>query len=118
VDQVRWQQIERLYHAALACPRNGAERSAGLSQDGRLLYLLHEHDGFRCLYARRLDPVNGHPMGEPFLVHHFHDASRRWGSTGFGNATVTDVPGGAARGQQQHLDDHYRIEMSSSTQEI
>jgi eukaryotic-like serine/threonine-protein kinase len=69
----------------------GAERSAGLSPDGGLLYLLLERDGFRCLYARRLDPVNGHPMGEPFLVHHFHDASRRWGSTGFGNATVTGM---------------------------
>jgi hypothetical protein len=39
--------------------------------------------------APRLDSVNGHPMGEPFLVHHFHAASRRWGSTGFGNATAT-----------------------------
>ncbi len=29
-----------------------------------------------------------------------------------------DVSGGAARGQQQHLDDHYRIELSSSTREI
>jgi hypothetical protein len=69
----------------------GVERSAGLSPDGRLVYLLLERDGFRCLYAIRVDPANGHPEGEPFLVHHFHDASLRWGSTGFGSATVTGM---------------------------
>jgi hypothetical protein len=69
----------------------GAERSAGLSPNGRLLYLLLERDGFRCLYALRLEPITGRPAGEPFLVHHFHDASRRWGSTGFGSATVTGM---------------------------
>jgi Tol biopolymer transport system component len=69
----------------------GAERSAGLSPDGRLVYLLLERDGFRCLYALRLDPATGRPSGEPFLVHHFHEASRTWGSTGFGSATVTGM---------------------------
>jgi Tol biopolymer transport system component len=69
----------------------GAERSAGLSPDGRLVYLLLERDGFRCLYALRLDPATGRTSGEPFLVHHFHEASRTWGSTGFGNATVTGM---------------------------
>lgn len=69
----------------------GAERLAGLSPDGRLLYLLLERDGFRCLYALRVDPETGRPSGEPFLVHHFHEASRYWGSTGFGNATVTGM---------------------------
>ncbi len=69
----------------------GAERSAGLSPDGRLLYLLLARDGFRCLYALRLDPATGHPAGEPFLVHHFHETSRRWGGTGFGSATVTGM---------------------------
>jgi hypothetical protein len=69
----------------------GAERSAGLSPDGRLLYLLLERDGFRCLYALRVDPANGHPIGEPFLVQHFHDPSRQWGSTGYGSATVTGM---------------------------
>jgi Tol biopolymer transport system component len=69
----------------------GAERSAGLSPDGRLLYLLFERDGFRCLYAQRLDSDTGRPFDEPFLVQHFHDASRFWGSTGFGSATVTGM---------------------------
>jgi Tol biopolymer transport system component len=69
----------------------GAERSAGLSPDGQLLYLLLERDGFRCLYALRLDPETGRRTGEPFLVHHVHEASRQWGSTGFGSATVTGM---------------------------
>jgi eukaryotic-like serine/threonine-protein kinase len=67
------------------------ERTAGLSPDGRILYVLLEPDGFRCLYGLRLDPETGRPEGMPFLVHHFHDASRRWGSTGFGSAAVTGM---------------------------
>jgi len=69
----------------------GAERAAGLSPDGRLLYLLLEPDGFRCLYAQRVDPETGRPTGNPFLVHHFHEESRHWGSTGFGNAVATGM---------------------------
>ena len=69
----------------------GDERVAGLSPDGQLLYLLLERDGFRCLYGLRVDPLVGSPVGEPFLVHHFHDASRQWGSTGFGSAVVTGM---------------------------
>jgi len=71
--------------------RVGAERSAGLSPDGRLVYLLLERDGFRCLYAQRVNFATGRPQGEPFLVHHFHEAARDWGSTGFGSATVTGM---------------------------
>ena len=66
----------------------GAERGAGWSPDGRLLYLLLETDGFRCLYAVPIDPETGHATGDPSPVHHFHDASRTWGSTGFGNAVT------------------------------
>ena len=67
---------------------NGGERSTGLSPDGGVLYLLLEGDGFRCLYAMRIDPSTGESRGEPFLVAHVHDASRRWGSTGYGSAVV------------------------------
>jgi hypothetical protein len=70
----------------------GGGRAAGLSPDGSLIYLLLETDGFRCLYAARVDAATGRPLGgTPFLVHHFHDASLRWGSTGFGSATVTGM---------------------------
>jgi hypothetical protein len=66
----------------------GAGRTAGLSPDGGLLYLLLELDGFRCLYAMKIDAATGRPRGEPFPVFHFHDAARRWGSTGLGSAVA------------------------------
>jgi Tol biopolymer transport system component len=66
----------------------GAGRSAGLSPDGSLLYLLLETDGFRCLYGLRLDPKTGQQRETPFVIAHFHDAALRWGSTGLGSAAV------------------------------
>ena len=36
-----------------------AERACGWSPDSRLLYLLLEWDGFRDLYAQRIDPAQG-----------------------------------------------------------
>ena len=62
-----------------------------MSPDGRLLYVLLERDGFRCLYAMKIDPGTGRPLGEPFVVAHFHDASRRWGSTGLGSAVASNL---------------------------
>ena len=65
---------------------SAAERACGWSPDSRLLYVLLETDGFRCLYAIPIDPVSGRPSGPPRAVYHFHDASLQWGSTGYGNA--------------------------------
>ena len=67
------------------------ERTCGWSPDGRLLYLLLQRDGFRCLYAIRIDEASGRPVGEPFPVYHFHRASLQWGSTGFGSAVVNGL---------------------------
>jgi hypothetical protein len=53
------------------------------------LYLLLERDGFRDLYAQRVDTTRGTPLGEPFLVQHLHEPRRRWGSTPFGTAIVS-----------------------------
>lgn len=44
------------------------------SPNGDLLYFLSDHDGFRCLWAQRLDTQTKHPRGEPFAVHHLHSA--------------------------------------------
>jgi Tol biopolymer transport system component len=82
--------LEDEWVTVLKTNRN-TERTAGLSPDGRLLYVLLEPDGFRCLYAIALDPDTGRPKGEPFPVYHFHDASRRWGSTGYGSAAVNGM---------------------------
>jgi dipeptidyl aminopeptidase/acylaminoacyl peptidase len=74
-----------------ATTEDSAERACGWSPDGRLLYLLLERDGFRDLYAQRIDQVRGTPVGEPFIVQHLHDPTRRWGSTPFGNAIVSNA---------------------------
>jgi Tol biopolymer transport system component len=68
-----------------------AERPCGWSPDGRLLYLLLENDGFRDLYAQRVDPIRGTPVGAPFIVQHLHDPRRRWGSTPYGTGIVRNA---------------------------
>jgi hypothetical protein len=68
-----------------------AERACGWSPDGRLLYLLLEIDGFRCLYALPIDPVRGTAIGQPRLVQHLHDPRRTWGSTPYGTAIVSNA---------------------------
>jgi tricorn protease-like protein len=62
------------------------ERDPAWSADGRFLYFLSERDGFRCIWARPLDPATKRPTGEAFAVRHFHSARfslRHVGSQGF-----------------------------------
>jgi Tol biopolymer transport system component len=82
---------EREWTTILNKPEAGAERACGWSPDGRLLYLLLERDGFRDLYAQRIDPARGTAVGEPFIVQHLHDPRRRWGSTPYGSAIVSNA---------------------------
>ena len=42
------------------------------SPSGSLLYFVSHRDGFRCIWAQRLDPLTRRPKGAPFAVHHFH----------------------------------------------
>ena len=65
-------------------------RVCGWSPNGRLLYSLLGIDGFRCLYAQRVDPSGHQPPGEPFIVQHFHEPQRAWGSTSMANAITGD----------------------------
>jgi eukaryotic-like serine/threonine-protein kinase len=60
------------------------DREPRWSPDGNLLYFISERDGFRCLWAQRLDPLGKRPMGSPFAVHHFHRSrlNNRMGDTG------------------------------------
>ncbi|HYM09591.1 MAG TPA: hypothetical protein VEU62_02600, partial [Bryobacterales bacterium] len=46
------------------------------SPDGGVLYFISERDGFRCLWAARLDPATKHPAGPPLPIQHFHTATR------------------------------------------
>jgi Tol biopolymer transport system component len=50
------------------------DRQPFWSPVGDLLYFMSDRDGFRCIWALRLDPHTRKPAGEPFAVQHFHDA--------------------------------------------
>ena len=52
------------------------DREAQWSPDGGLLYFLSERDGFRCIWAQRLDRKTKHAAGEPFPVYHFHHSQQ------------------------------------------
>jgi hypothetical protein len=52
------------------------ERDPVWSPSGGLLYFLSERDGFRCIWARRVEAGTRKPAGEPFAVLHFHSARR------------------------------------------
>jgi len=54
------------------------------SPDGNLLYFTSERDGFRCIWARRLDPSTKRPRGAPFAVFHSHTARLNLMNVGLG----------------------------------
>ncbi len=54
----------------------GLDREAEWSPDGNLLYFLSDRDGFRCIWAQRLQPATKRPVGPAFAVVHFHHARR------------------------------------------
>ena len=63
-------------------------RPCGWSPDSRVLYLLLDTDGFRCLWGQRVDPASGRLVGTPFIVRHFHELDGV--STSLGNAITAD----------------------------
>jgi eukaryotic-like serine/threonine-protein kinase len=65
-------------------------RPAGWSADSRVLYLLLDTDGHRCLWAQKID-ANGRLDGKPYPARHFHDRLNSNISTSLGNAVA---PGG------------------------
>jgi Tol biopolymer transport system component len=44
------------------------------SPDGTLVYGSSFRDGYRCIWAQRLNPTTKRPEGAPFAVVHFHNA--------------------------------------------
>ncbi len=44
------------------------------SPDGNLVYSFSHRDGYRCIWAQRLDPATKQPVGAPFAVFHSHNA--------------------------------------------
>ncbi len=46
------------------------------SPDGNLLYFTSDRDGFRCIWAQRLDPATKRPVGPALDIYHSHSARR------------------------------------------
>ena len=57
-------------------------RPGGWSPDSRVLYLLPDTDGFRCIWGQSIDAA-GRLAGKPFAVRHFHSTQNM--STSMGN---------------------------------
>jgi eukaryotic-like serine/threonine-protein kinase len=55
---------------------SGLDRNSAWSPDGNLLYFLSERDGFRCIWAQKLEPASKRPAGAAFALAHFHQARR------------------------------------------
>jgi Tol biopolymer transport system component len=53
----------------------GLDRNADWSPDGNVLYYQSEREGFRCIWARRLDPGTKRPLGPPIPIFHAHHAN-------------------------------------------
>ena len=66
------------------------------SPDGNLLYFTSERDGWRCIWAQRLNPSTKTPLGEPWPVHHFHAARRSLVNVGFGLTELAVAPDGSS----------------------
>jgi Tol biopolymer transport system component len=52
------------------------EARARWAPGGAVLYYISDRDGFRCLWAQRLNPATKRPEGEALAVSHFHDSRR------------------------------------------
>ena len=65
-------------------------RPAGWSVDSKVLYMLLDTDGFRCLWGQRVDEATGRLVGKPFAVRHFHNTVVQEFSTSYGNAITAD----------------------------
>jgi serine/threonine protein kinase len=63
-------------------------RPMGWSLNSDLVYLLLDTDGFRCVYAQRIDTASGALQGTPYAVLHFHgnQTVAAGVSTSYGNA--------------------------------
>ncbi len=46
------------------------------SPGGNVLYYTSDADGFRCIWARRLDPTTKRPVGQPLAIYHSHSSRR------------------------------------------
>ncbi len=72
---------------------NARNNLAAWSPDGRTLYYLSDRDGFRCIWAQRLDPDTKKPLGDAYAVYHSHNARLSLANAGHERATGLSVAG-------------------------
>src|SRR5579862_9052078 len=60
------------------------------SPDGKILYFVAERDGYRCIWAQRLD-ARKHPLGKAIPIFHAHDARRSLANVGVGDLSLSVV---------------------------
>ena len=53
-------------------PENSWNDKPRWAPDGKLVYFISDRDGYRCIWAQRINTVTGYPEGEVFNVRHFH----------------------------------------------
>lgn len=58
------------------------------SPDGSVLYFLSERDGFRCIWAQRLD-ARKRPVGRATPIFHAHEARRSLANIGIGDLSIS-----------------------------
>ncbi len=58
------------------------------SPDGNTVYFVSERDGFRCIWAQRLD-AGKHPAGRAMAIFHAHEARRSLGTVGIGDLSLS-----------------------------
>lgn len=59
------------------------------SPGGNVLYFISERDGFRCIWALRLDPATKRPVAPPFPIFHAHEARRSLMNLGWGDLQMS-----------------------------
>ena len=60
------------------------------SPDGKILYFVAERDGYRCIWAQRLD-ARKHPTGQAIPIFHAHEARRSLTNVGVGDLGLSVV---------------------------
>jgi len=66
----------------------GVDDKPRWSPDGNLLYFISERDGFRCVWAQRLDPQK-RPLGPTVPIFHAHEARRSIMNVGWGELRMS-----------------------------
>ena len=72
----------------IAIAGSGWDDKPRWSPDGNTLYFVSERDGFRCIWAQRLD-ARKHAVGEAIPVFHAHESRRSLSNVGPGDLAIS-----------------------------